>query len=144
KHEIRNISDVLRTAQNFSLEKLQEIPDVGPKVAESIYAWFHDERNVKLLEKLEKAGVKIKTQDLGKRTQGKLQGKTFVFTGGLSTMSRDEAKEKARAFGADISESVSKKTDYVVAGSEPGSKYEKAKKLGVSLLSEKEFLKMLG
>ena len=67
----------------------------------------------------------------------------FVLTGGLKSMSRDEAKEKLRALGGDVSESVSKKTDYVVAGSEPGSKFEKARRLGIKVINEAEFLKML-
>ena len=78
-----------------------------------------------------------------RRKPGKLAGKTFVFTGELETMSRDEAKEKARFLGAGVSESVSRKTSFVVVGTTPGSKYEKAKKLGVGILTEKEFLKML-
>ena len=72
-----------------------------------------------------------------------MPGKTFVITGSLESMSREEAKEKIRELGGDASESVSKKTDYVVAGSEPGSKYEKGKKLGVKILNEEEFLKLI-
>ncbi|MEK7077287.1 MAG: BRCT domain-containing protein, partial [Patescibacteria group bacterium] len=144
KSEKLKVSDVLRAAREFSLEELQEIEDVGPKVAESIYSWFHDERNAKLLRKLEKVGVRIVGGQMSNVKSQVLSGKTFVFTGGLETLSRGEAKERARALGADISESVSKKTNYVVAGSEPGSKYEKAKKLGVAILTEQEFLKMIG
>ncbi|MDP2598611.1 MAG: NAD-dependent DNA ligase LigA [Candidatus Liptonbacteria bacterium] len=137
---LRKIGDFFR---GLSFEDLQKIPDVGPKVAQSIYGWFRDRRNVKLLEKLERAGVKIQSQISNLKSQ-KLSGKTFVLTGSMESMSRDTAKEKIRELGGEASESVSKKTDYVVVGAEPGSKYEKAKKLGVKTISEKEFLRFLG
>jgi DNA ligase (NAD+) len=132
-------TDVIKALHKFSLEQLQEISDIGPVVAKSIYNWFHEKRNIKLLEKLDKNGVQILEEKISIVSR-KLAGKSFVLTGGLESMSRDEAKEKIRALGGEVSESVSKKTDYVVAGSEPGSKYEKAKKLGVKVLSEEEFL----
>ena len=137
--KIKNIADFF---QNFSAENLENIPDVGPKVARSIHQWFHDRRNVAFLEKLERVGVEIELPVIFKAAR-KLSGKTFVFTGELETMSRDEAKGKARSLGAGVSESVSRKTSFVVVGTTPGSKYEKAKKLGVGILTEKEFLKML-
>ncbi|OGG39630.1 hypothetical protein A2127_02165 [Candidatus Jorgensenbacteria bacterium GWC1_48_12] len=133
---------VLKAFQKLSLDDLQTIPDIGPKVAESIHNWFRESRNVKLLEKLDKVGVKIISHK-SSVVSHKLRGKTFVLTGTLESMSRDEAKEKIRAFGGDISESVSKKTGYVVAGSEPGSKLEKARKLGVKVIDEKQFLEVL-
>ncbi|MEK9180545.1 MAG: NAD-dependent DNA ligase LigA [Patescibacteria group bacterium] len=142
KSQIAKPTDILKIIQQLSLEELQKIPDIGPKVAESIHGWFKEGRNIKLLERLEKAGIRI-ISDGRRATSDKLAGKTFVLTGGLESMSREEAKEKIRALGGDVSESVSKKTDYVVAGSEPGSKYEKAKKLGVKVLNEGELLKML-
>ena len=112
-------------------------------MAQSIYDWFHDNRHIKFLEKLAKVGVEIlvPTSNLQLPTS-KLVGKTFVLTGTLESMSRDEAKEKIRALGGDVSESVSRKTSYVVAGSNPGSKFEKAKKLGIKVLNESEFLKI--
>jgi len=142
KQKIISISNIIKYMSHVSIDNLQIIPDVGPKVAQSIYDWFHSERNIKFLEKLEKAGIKIES-DKRQETSDKLKGKTFVFTGELETMSREAAKEKVRELGADVSESVSKKTDYVVVGSEPGSKYEKAKKLGVKIIDEKEFLAIL-
>ena len=78
-----------------------------------------------------------------KESAFKLKGKTFVLTGSLELMSRDKAKEKIRELGGDVSESVSKKTDYVITGNEPGSKYERAKELGVKILAENDFLKLL-
>jgi len=136
------ISEFLQILQEFSLEDLQKIPDIGPKVAQSIHGWFREKRNIRLLERLEKAGVRIDSK-LQIARGGLLEGKTFVLTGGLESMSREEAKEKIRALGGDVSESVSKKTDYVVAGSEPGSKYEKAKRLGVKIIGEKELAELL-
>ena len=137
------IRDILRTYQNLSLGDLQTVPDIGPKVAQSIYDWFHEPRNVRFLERLEKAGVEVESAK-SQISNAKFSGKTFVLTGSLESMSREEAKEKIRAQGGDPSESVSKKTDYVIVGAEPGSKFEKAKKLGVKIIDEKEFLKMIG
>lgn len=136
------IRDTLKVFEKLSLDNLQEVQDIGPKVAQSIYDWFREPRNVKFLERLEKAGVTV-TAEPRSTSSGKFAGKTFVLTGSLESMSREAAKEKIRALGGDASESVSKETDYVVAGSEPGSKYEKAKELGVPILDEKEFLKLL-
>ncbi|MBI2888295.1 MAG: NAD-dependent DNA ligase LigA [Candidatus Liptonbacteria bacterium] len=135
-------SDVLAVMRDTSAEMLETIPDVGPKVAASIHEWFREPRNMKLIERLDKAGVQIegyKSSVISHR----LSGKTFVLTGTLVSMSREGAKEKIRALGGEVSESVSKLTGYVVAGAEPGSKYEKAKKLGVAILAEKEFLKLI-
>lgn len=125
-----------------TIEELQVISDIGPKVAESIVEWFKDRRNQALLEKLNKVGIKITAPETG-LTAGRLRGQSFVITGTLSSMSRDQAKEKLRALGADINESVSVKTSFVVAGDNPGSKFDKAKKLGVKILNEKEFLKTI-
>jgi DNA ligase (NAD+) len=141
------IKEILKTFEKLSLEDLQKVPDIGPKVAQSIYDWFRESRNIKLIQQLESAGIEVETQPgrVGSRQagSGKLVGKTFVLTGSLAAMSREEAKEKIRAAGGDNSGSVSGKTDYLVAGVEPGSKYEKAKKLGVRILNEAEFLRLL-
>ena len=96
----------------------------------------------KLLEKFKKTGLKILTAETSQKSN-KLKGLTFVFTGSLETISRESAESLVRSHGGDASSSVSKTTSYVVIGSEPGSKAEKAKKLGVKILSEKEFLKMI-
>ena len=121
-------------------ENLESIPNVGGVVAESVYGWFREERNKNFLKKLLRY---IEVENPKKRRLGKLNGKTFVFTGEMESISRDEAKAKVRELGGDPSETVSKNTDFVVAGSSPGSKYEKAKKLGVKILDEKDFLKLL-
>ena len=123
-------------------EELQNIPDIGPIVAQSIYDWFQKPYNKKLVGKFEKSGIEIHIEKASARSE-KLAGKTFVLTGTLETLGRDEAKDRIRELGGDVSSSVSKNTDYVVAGTEPGSKYDAAKKLGVKVINEKEFLKML-
>jgi len=128
--------------KKMSIEELEKIHDIGLVVAKSIYDWFRQKRNIEYLRKLERAGVRITNYKLP-TTHYKLKNKTFVLTGGLETMTRDEAKQKIRNFGGDISESVSKKTDYVIVGSGPGSKYDKAKKLGLKTINEKEFLRIL-
>ncbi len=121
--------------------ELETIPDVGGVVAESIYNWFRLERNQKLVKDLIKAGVEIlKPEKTGK----KLQGLTFIITGILENMSRAEAEKKIRLQGGHPLNSVSKQTDYLVVGKEPGStKLKKAKELGVKTISEKDFLKLL-
>ena len=139
KFQISKPKDALKSFQNMTLENLQQIPDIGPAVAGSIYEWFRDKRHIKLIEDLDKVGVSIEIE----QASLKLAGKTFVLTGTLKSMSRDEAKEKIRSLGGDISESVSGKTSYVVAGEEPGSKAEKAQKLGIAVLDEEEFLKLI-
>jgi DNA ligase (NAD+) len=133
----------LEKIKKASIEGLKKIQDVGPKVAESIYKWFRDKRNLEFLEKLKKAGINIIISQKAKVRSQKLNKKIFVLTGELESMTRDEAKEKIRELGGDVSSSVSKNTDFVVAGSEPGSKFDKAQKLGVRILSEKEFLKTI-
>lgn len=121
------------------LEDIDSILDIGPVVAKSIYEWFQDKGNQKFLDRLEE---KVKIINL-QPTNQKLGGKTFVITGTLNSMSRDEVRAKIRDLGGSVSESVSSKTDYVVVGSDPGSKAEKAKKLGVKTLNEQEFLSLI-
>ncbi len=115
-------------------KQLEAVPDIGPVVSRSIVHWFSLAFNKKLLEKFMSAGLDI-TPEQGV-TAGVLSGKTFVVTGTLDGMSRDEAKELIRSRGGTVSESVSKKTSYLVAGESPGSKFEKALKLGVPVLDE--------
>jgi DNA ligase (NAD+) len=140
-HDRVAIKDILNVFKKLSLDDLQKVPDIGPKVAQSIYDWFRESRNARFLERLHEAGVEVLAP--ARATRGKLAGKSFVLTGSMDAMSREAAKEKIRELGGDASESVSKKTDYVVAGAEPGSKYEKARKLGVAIIGEKEFLEMI-
>ena len=132
----------MEAIENATLEELQKIRDIGGVTSKSIFGWFRSPLNKKLLRRFEKAGVRIEHAHVSKHPQ-KLSGKKFVLTGTLEGLARDEAKAKIRELGGDVSESVSKETDYVVAGSEAGSKLEKAKKLGVKTIDEKEFLKLL-
>lgn len=133
----------LEKLREAKFEKLEEIDGIGPIVAQSIVGWFKNEENIKILTKLLKQ-VKIKKSSSKLLApSSKLSGKTFVLTGTLSRMTRDEAKEKIRALGGNVSSSVSKETDYVVAGENPGSKYDEALKLGVIVIDEMEFEKML-
>ncbi|KKR88931.1 MAG: ligase protein [Candidatus Wolfebacteria bacterium GW2011_GWA2_42_10] len=136
------IKELIKKYKNLSSENLQGIRDIGPKVAQSVYDWFHNGKDIEFLEKLEAVGVQIEISKITAKKQI-LAGKIFVLTGSLESMSRETAKEKIRELGGDVSESVGKKTDYVVAGAESGSKAEKAKQLGVNIIDEKEFLKIL-
>jgi len=132
---------VLERLLSADQEALDSIPNIGPVVAKSIYEYMQDSKNKTYIHELLKNGVVIK--NMAHRMHQTLQGKTFVLTGTLESLTRDEAKEKIRARGGDVSSSVSKETDYVVAGIEPGSKYDKAKKIDVRIIHEKEFLGML-
>ncbi len=124
-------------------EELEKINGVGPVVAESLSKWFGSKANGKMLDRL-LSHLKIeKAAPAAAAGAAKLSGLTFVLTGTLSSLERNEAESKIRAKGGKVSSSVSKKTSYVVAGAEPGSKLEKANELGVKTLSEQEFLKML-
>jgi DNA ligase (NAD+) len=123
-------------------EELEEVNEVGPRIAESIVEFFGDEHNRKLVDDLRKAGLTFKGQKKEKGT--KLAGKTFVLTGTLARHSRDEAKKLIEDAGGRVSGSVSKKTDYVVAGSDAGSKLDKAKELGVAVIGEEEMERMVG
>jgi len=124
-------------------EELYEVAEVGPKVASGILEFFSEPVNRQLIKKLEKAGVRPTAE---KRTvkSNKLAGKSFVFTGGLANRTREEAGEIVQQHSGKVVNSVSKKTDYVVVGTDPGSKYEKAKELAVPILSEAEFERLVG
>lgn len=126
-----------------SVEALDDIPEIGLAVAESVHDWFHDEGNIDLCRRLEAAGVTTTSQKASGGTDDRFSGKQFVLTGTLETFNRDEARAAIEAGGGRVSSSVSKKTDYVVAGAEAGSKLEKANALGVTVLDEETFKKML-
>lgn len=132
----------LEKLQKANISELTALDGVGEVVAESIKSWFADTDNTKLLKKLLK---EVQVQRPQRHTDGKsgVSGKTFVLTGSLVAMTRDEAKERIRAAGGKVASAVSKSTDYVVAGENPGSKYTKAQEMDVQTLSEKTFLKML-
>ncbi|MHB8831525.1 MAG: helix-hairpin-helix domain-containing protein, partial [Patescibacteria group bacterium] len=124
-----------------TLEELDSIEGVGDVVAKAIHEFFHSKDEMaKVNHILEFVHVERETSEA---VHGRLSGTTWVFTGTLDSVARDDAKEMVRKLGADVSESVSRKTTYVVVGADPGSKADKAKELGVTMLDEKEFLKMV-
>ena len=143
---VKNLQDIIKLFPKISKEDWLKIKGIGEKSAESLAAWFREKDNQKLLERLASLGVEIEMGERGLQgVEGeKLRGKTFVLTGELSGLTRDEAKDMIRKRGGDVSSSVSKKTDYVVAGENPGSKYDKAKELGVKVIDKKEFLSLIG
>jgi len=124
-------------------ETLEKIPDLGPVAAASIFAFFKSERNQQLIARLKKAGVNCKAKAKKDEAHSILAGKIFVLTGTLAGYSRPEAEEYIRRLGGQTASAVSKKTSFVVAGAEPGSKLRKAKELGVTVLNEDEFNKMM-
>jgi DNA ligase (NAD+) len=131
----------LEAIMNASAEELEEVNEVGPRIAESIVEFFADGHNKKLVQDLKKAGLTFTGQKKEKGT--KLAGKTFVLTGTLTRRTRDEAKKMIEDAGGRVSGSVSKKTDYVVAGAEAGSKLDKARELGVAVIDEDEMEELL-
>jgi len=126
--------------KNISKEELEHIEGIGPKVAESIFEYFHNDENLFIVKELFNRGVKIKKEIKIKK---KLDGQSFVITGSLKSMSRDVAKDKIRKLGGDIHSSISKNTDYLIAGEKAGSKLQKAEKLGIKVITEDEFLGMI-
>lgn len=131
----------LEDLSQASLEKLKTITGIGDEIASSIVKFFQQKGNQKVVQKLTERGVEYPSRP--QPGSKKWEGQSFVFTGILKTMSREEAESKVESMGGRASSSVSKKTHYVVAGEEPGSKYEKAKALGITIITEDEFLKML-
>ncbi len=132
----------LEEFKNANSDDLNKMYGIGEKVAESVVEYLSDEKNKKLINDLVKKGVKVKNYH-SPVVKDKLQGKSFVVTGSLESMNRDEAHKKITQYGGVVSSSVTSKTDYLVAGEDPGSKLEKAKKFGTKILSEKEFLDLL-
>ncbi len=128
---------------NAPIDNLQAVPDVGPVVAASIHHFFAQPHNREVIDALREVGVDWPQEEIS-RAYTPLSGKTFVLTGTLDSMSRDEAKARIEALGGKVSGSVSRKTSYVVVGAEAGSKADKARELGVTMLAEQEFLALLG
>lgn len=132
--------DVIAT---LSEDSLVEIPEIGVKIAASVASFFNEPENLETIEKLKAAGVNTKESSITV-TEGLLTGKTLVLTGTLESLTRHEASELIERQGGKVSSSVSRKTDYVVAGADPGSKLDKARQLRVTVLTENEFLELLG
>ena len=135
--EFASIEDL----KSATLEQLSSIEGIGEIIAQSIYDYFRDENNLKLLDDLKQVGVNPVSKLQQK--SDKLEGKTFVLTGTLASMTRDEAADLIKRNGGKTSSSVSKKTSYVLAGENPGSKFDKAQSLGVIILTEEDFLEMI-
>ena len=121
------------------MEKINQIDGIGPVIAKEIYQWFRQINNLKLLDKLAKAKIKI----ILPRRGNKLSGKSFVFTGQLVNLSRSQAQEMVRQLGGEISNSVSRLTNYLVVGKNPGSKYQQAKRYKTKILNERQYQKLL-
>ena len=134
----------LESLRRSPVEEIQEVPDVGPVTAAHIHAFFAEPRNAKVIDTLIRRGVRWSEQATGPTANRRLNGKTFVLTGKLSAMSRDEAGDQIRDLGGKVASSVSRNTDFVVVGEDAGSKLRKATELGVRIIEEEEFLKLIG
>lgn len=144
KLQIESLDDIIDVFPKISKEDWENIKGIGEKSAESLAGWFSDRENLKLLEKMKNLGVRIGIPNAEYQIPNtQLAGRTFVLTGELENFTRDEAKDMIRKAGGDVSSSVSKRTDYLVAGAKPGSKYDKAKELGVKILDEAEFMRLI-
>ncbi len=142
---IKSIREIANAFSKVSKEQWLEIKGIGEKSAESLVEWFLDKVNLELLNRMTERGVQIKISNENNETKSyKLSGFTFVLTGELLGFTRDEVKDMIRKNGGDVSSSVSKKTDYVVAGENPGSKLKKAEELGVKVIRKEEFIRLLG
>jgi len=124
-------------------QELEQVNEVGPKLAESIHHFFHEKQNWALIKRLEDQGLKMKSDVETDRPRQVLAGKTFVVTGTLDGLSREEAEALISKFGGRVTKSVSKKTDYVLAGHDAGSKLDKAKELGIAVIDEGSLRAML-
>ena len=134
----------LEAVMEADLDTLQQIHGVGPRMADDVYKFFRQAHNREVIDALRRAGVRWPATEARARVAQTLAGKTFVLTGGLGSMTRDEAKRSLKALGAKVAESVSKKTDYVVAGEDPGSKLDRARELGVDVIDEHALKQLLG
>lgn len=134
-----NMENIIAAKQ----EDLTTINEIGPEIASSIIKFFHEPKNIEVMKKFIKAGVKPQKKEIAVDSNT-LQGKSFVLTGTLESMARNDAKSIIENMGGSFHSSVTKKTTYVIAGSEPGSKLDKANSLGITVLNEKDFLKLIG
>ena len=126
-----------------NVEDLTQVHEIGPVVAQSLFNFFHNPKNLAVLRKLEKGGVVFPTEE-EETTEAPLSEKNFVLTGGLDAFTRDEVRKIIEGMGGRVSSSVSRKTDFVVVGKDPGSKYDDARRLGIRTLTEKEFRELVG
>jgi DNA ligase (NAD+) len=129
--------------QKASFDELVSIHEIGPRIAESITLFFKQEQNIKFIGRLKRAGVNFKSSYDSSQAREQFRDKTFVITGKLSFLTRSRAKELLKRYGARVTSSISKNTDYLIVGEEPGSKLDEAKSLGVKTINEKEFRGMI-
>lgn len=134
----------LENVRKADKEDLIKIPEIGPEIADSVTEFFSQDENIKVLEKFDKTGVKVQEMKKKQSRSGELKGKTLVFTGKLEDYSRQEAEDQVERKGGRATSSVSSETDYVVAGEDPGSKYDEAQKQNIKIIDEKEFKKIIG
>jgi len=137
---VKNLLKLAQTDQKELQQEIEKLQDFGPKAACSVSKWFKNKKNQKLLKKIAKAKIKLRTKSLNQQALFK---KTFVFTGSLSNLSRDQAKDLVILKGGQVAGSVSKNTDFIVVGSSPGSKYQKAKDLKIKILDQQQFLNLV-
>lgn len=137
-----SIQNLIKIGAGLNRDELERIPSIGPKIGKSVYEWFNNKKNIGFLKKLEREGIKLLPVTISKE-KGRLKNIVFVITGVLESMSREQAKEKIVDQGGKVNEILSSKTDYLIVGESPGTKYEKAKKLGIKIINEKEFLWIL-
>jgi len=148
RHVGEHLSEILEQEFGFlealcraTEESLMAINEIGPEVAQSVVRYFRDPKNVEALRRLERAGLKI--QEPSEPRQEKLQGMTFVFTGALATMERGKARSLVESLGGKTASSMSKRVDYLVVGEDPGSKLDQARELGIRIITEEEFNRMI-
>jgi DNA ligase (NAD+) len=134
----------LKKIQQASIDELQAIHEIGPEIATSVENFFKEGRNLQVIQRMQDLGVQVEEIEVATRASAQhFAGKNFVLTGTLGGMTRDEAKQKIESLGGRVMSTVSKKTDYVVAGTDPGSKLDKAQSLGVMVLDESAFMALL-
>lgn len=144
EHVSRVLAQEFKTIENLkkaSKDRLLEVYEIGPQVAESVYQFFKEERNLEMIDRLFKSGVKVKK--IKAKTDNKFANQTFVFTGALQLYTRDAAERMVESLGGRAASSVSRNTDFVVVGENAGSKSQKARELGVTILSEEEFKRLV-
>ena len=137
-----SIQNLIKIGSNLKQEELEQISSIGPKVGEAVYDWFNDKKNIEFLKKLKQKDIQLLPVSISEK-HGKLKDLTFVVTGVLKSISREQAKEEILTLGGKVNEALSSKTNYLIVGENPGSKYQKAKKLDVKTINEKEFLWIL-
>jgi len=143
QHKQLTTNTFIKIFQDLSLENLNKIKDVGEITAQQIYTYFHNNKNIKFIQNLFDFGVTLKIIKSQPVVASQLTNKTFILTGTLNSLTRDQAQDKIRSLGGVVTSSISKKTDYLIVGDNPGSKHTKAQQLGVKIITEAEFLKLI-